>query len=141
MGVLSNGIKAFKLKTIKASEEEAQKVAEDVIKSLIDKSPHPEGAINPSRNSPWADGVFVNNWYVGDSVSSNYTDAPITSKDAKKSELTGLIKGWFDNNKSLYIYTTSPYAQKVEYQGWANGNTPAYYPILNTVQEIGGKYR
>lgn len=135
----SSEMLAWQKKAIKAMEDKAQEIAEDAITSLIERSPHPTGASNPSRASPYSKGEYVNNWYVGGSVGSQYTEALALSKESKINELKSQIKGWFDNNKTLYIYVNSPYASKVEYFGWNDG-AQAYYPIKQTVQYLESKY-
>lgn len=121
--------------TISAVKDEAEDMAAEAIKSVIQKSPHPTGA--DGRPSPYSTGEFVNNWSVGLDTSSDYTTTPIASKEAKISELLAKIKGHFITNNHLYIYNTGPYVAQVEYLGWKYSNE--YAPIRRTVDELKAK--
>ena len=118
--------------TIKATKDEAEKLAVDCIEGVIALSPHPSGA--EGRPSPYSTGEFVNNWNVGANTSSEYTETPIATKQAKVDELTKAIKGWFDTHKSLYIWNSGPYVAQVEYEGWKYADE--YAPIRRTLDRI-----
>lgn len=118
--------------TIKATKDEAEKVAVEIIEGVIALSPHPSGA--SGRPSPYSTGEFVNNWKVGSSTSSDFTDVPIASKQAKVDELTKAINGWFDTHSTLFIYNSGPYVAQVEFEGWKYSDE--YAPIRRTLDRI-----
>lgn len=118
--------------TIKTTKEEAEKIAEDIVEGVIALSPHPSGA--EGRPSPYSTGEFVNNWNVGANTSSDYTEVPITTKQAKIEELKKAINGWFDTHNHLYIWNSGPYVAQVEFEGWKYADE--YAPIRRTLDRI-----
>lgn len=132
-------MKTFQASLIEVMEDRAEALVHDVIDGVIQRSPHPSGASLPDRPSPFSEGVYLNNWQVDTELNDYYTESTASSKESKASALkkqaTSRIKAGAD---SLYVFINSPYASRVEYFGWSD-KSGAYFPILNTVNDIKNK--
>lgn len=145
---LSNDIKAFTDKAVKAMSDNTNKIVEDLFTAAVDYSPSP----TRDPTGRYARGLLVNQWYfsvgapsseVGSSLSDSGTDSI-----ARIREIASVLP-FNGKDNSVYLSNNTEeayYANKLGWQrgqgnnGWIWAGASAYYMADKAISYIQGKY-